>query len=45
MKGLSKLIGKLKQSVASIPPGAKCNDPSIKQLKKNLVILNLNIKL
>lgn len=36
MKGLSKLIGKLKQSVASIPPGAKCNDPSIKQLKKNL---------
>ena len=35
MKGLSKLIGKLKQSIASIPPGAKCNDPSIKQLKKN----------
>jgi len=36
MKGLSKLIGKLKQSIASIPPGAKCNDPAIKQMKKNL---------
>ena len=36
MKGLSKLIGRLKQSVVSIPPGAKCDDPSIKQLKKNL---------
>lgn len=36
LKGMSKLTTRISNSVVSLPPGAKCNDPAVKNLKKNL---------
>ena len=40
LKDISKITTRLKNLAASIPVGAKCNDPVIKNLKRNLEKLN-----